>query len=268
MTPLPIVDRQAAGPLVGLAIMHSAVGVLERIGEDWDWIWIDAQHGDIDLREAVSLIRTTDLIKRPALVRIPAHDTGWITKVLDAGAAGVIVPMVENLNEAKAMVQAAKFPPLGNRSYGGRRIIDRQGRDYYKAANRDIVLILQVESNEAIAVADQMAALEGVDGLFLGPDDLMIRDGQDVNTPKNRDTIGRQSAIVAESCRRHGKLSVGIGVGEGLMKLAREDRLNLVVGASDVLFLSTGSKATSQTIREFFKGSANAAGGAPGKTLY
>ena len=249
---LPVIDRDASLPLLGVAIAYPSVGALERIGPDWDWIWIDVQHGDLDLRETVSLIRATDLIARPGLVRVPGQDPGWIGKVLDAGAAGVIVPMVESLEEAQAMVRAAKFPPIGNRSYGGRRVIDRLGRSYYKTANRDTVLILQVESNAAVELADRLAALEGVDGLFLGPDDLLIRDGWDVDAPKDMKTIGRQSRHVGECCRRHGKLSVCLGVSDATLAMAKEFGYRLVVGAGDVGFLAGGSKAAAQRLRAQF----------------
>jgi len=109
-TTLPFIDRNAPGPLIGLSFMYPSAGALERIGPDWDWIWIDAQHGDLDFRDAANLVRVTTLIGRPGLVRVPAQDPGWVGKLLDAGAAGIIVPMVESVAEAKAMVRAA--PPL------------------------------------------------------------------------------------------------------------------------------------------------------------
>lgn len=250
--PLYTIDRASPAPIFGLAVTYASPGALERIGPDWDWIWIDAQHGDLDFRETAQLLRVADLIKRPALVRVPSQDSGWIGKALDAGAAGVIVPMVESVQEAKAMVTAAKFPPQGNRSYGGRRAVDRCGRGYYKTANRDTLLILQLESNEAVTLSDSLAAMEGVDGLFLGPDDLMIRSGLDVDTPKNQETIGRQSSAVGESCRKYGKLIVGIGASDGAMSMAVEHGYNLVVGGGDVGFLAGGSSAAAQKIRGYF----------------
>jgi 4-hydroxy-2-oxoheptanedioate aldolase len=170
------------------------VGALERIGLDWDRIWIDAQHGDIDVCETAGLIRTADLIGRPALVRIPAIDSAWVGQALDFDAAGVIVPMIESIEEARAMVRAAKFPPLGNRSFGGRRVIDRMGRGFYRTANTDTVLILQVESSNAVALAEGFAALDGVDGLFPGPDDHAIRDGRDIDAPNGRESSQPQKA--------------------------------------------------------------------------
>ncbi len=232
--------------------MYPAPGITERIGRDWDWIWIDAQHGDLDYRDVSDHVRASQLIQRPCAVRVPAQDPGWISKVLDLGASAVIVPLVESIAEARAMVSAAKFPPLGNRSYGGRRIIDLEGRNYYKTANTQRLLILQVESNVAADLADEIAAIEGVDGLFLGPDDLLIRDGQDVGTPKNRQSIGRQSQLVAQACLRHEKLSVCVSVTPEAQQMALELGYQLVVGGGDVGFLAEGSARASAAIRKAF----------------
>jgi len=88
MPQLSKIDREKPGPLPGLGISYPSVGVLERIGLDWDWLWLDAQHGDIDISEAAALVRTAELIGRPALVRIPAIYPAWVGKALDFGAAG------------------------------------------------------------------------------------------------------------------------------------------------------------------------------------
>jgi 4-hydroxy-2-oxoheptanedioate aldolase len=251
MPQLPKIDRDKPGPLLGLGISYPSVGALERIGPDWDWIWIDAQHGDIDISETAALVRTAELIGRPALVRIPGIDPPWVGKALDFGAAGVIVPMIESLEEARAMVRAAKFPPLGNRSFGGRRVIDRMGRGSYQTANRDTVLILQVESSNAVALAEDFAAIDGVDGLFPGPDDHAIRDGRDVDAPKSRDVIGNQTRTVAEACERHGKLSVGLAFTDAALEMAKEYRYRLVACGGDSAFLASGSKSAMQKARGF-----------------
>jgi len=252
MPQLPLIDRQAPGPLLGLGISYPSVGALERIGAEWDWIWVDAQHGDIDVGEAASLIRTAELLGRPALVRIPAQDPAWVGKMLDMGAAGVVVPLIESLEEAKAMVRAAKFPPLGNRSFGGRRVIDRMGRNFYRSANTDTVLILQVESSNAVGLAENLAAMEGVDGLFPGPDDHAIRDGRDVDAPKDRSSVGAQTQAVAEACRRHGKLSVGLALNDTAMAMAKEYGYRMVACGSDLAFLTAGSKNAAEKARGVF----------------
>lgn len=93
------------------AIGYPAPGILERIGNDWDWVWIDGQHGQLAYQEILNLIRVCELMGLPAIARVPSHEAGFIGMVLDAGADGIIVPLVNTVEEAKAIVSAAKFPP-------------------------------------------------------------------------------------------------------------------------------------------------------------
>src|SRR5688500_15778631 len=172
-----MLDEGRNRPLLGLSVMYPGPGAVERIGPDWDWMWIDGQHGEMGYEQTLALVRACDLIQRPAVVRVPGHEAGPIGKTLDMGAAAVIVPCVDTAEQAGAGADAAKFPPLGKRSYGGRRPIDFQGRSYSDTANTDTLLIAQIESPQAIENADAIAATSGVDALFLGPDDLMLRRG-------------------------------------------------------------------------------------------
>ena len=241
----------AAGiPQLGLSIMYPSPGVIERIGADWDWIWIDGQHGQIGYNDVLALVRACDLIRRPAIVRVPGHEFGPIGMTLDTGAAGVIVPCVDTPDQARAVVNAAKFPPLGKRSYGGRRPIDLAGRNYADTANDDVMLIVQVESPEAIANADAIAATPGVDALFLGPDDIMLRRGYSMTETRTKATLGSDMEAVANACRRHNKCSVMVGVGPEMLQLCASMNYNMVVSGGDVLFLATSSKETAAEARE------------------
>jgi len=249
---LPSIDRNSPRPLFGLSLSYPTPGIIERIGAAWDWFWIDAQHGELDFPSTVELVRAADFIGVPGLVRVPTSDPTWVSKILDAGAAGVIIPMVESVAEAKAMVLAAKFPPIGNRSFGGLRVATRNGSDYYKTANRDTVLILQLESNEAVALADEFAAMEGVDGLFIGPDDLVIRNGHEITVPKDMALIGKQTEIVARACRRHRKLNVGLAGNDTGLAMAKHFGHDLVVGGGEFFLLQAASEARIEKMYEYF----------------
>jgi len=229
--------------------MYPAPGVVERIGVEWDWIWIDGQHGEIGEREALELVRACELVGRPALVRVTGHEPGAIGKALDTGAAGVIVPCVDTVAQARSVAAAAKFPPLGNRSYGGRRPIDLAGRTYSDSANDDTLCVVQIESPQALENAAAIAALPGVDALFLGPDDMLLRRGVDMNRPRNRDTLGSDMQRVADACRAHGKVAAMVGVGAEMLGLCYEMGYRLVVAGSDVLFLAGGSQRASADAR-------------------
>lgn len=229
--------------------MYPSVGGVERIGGDWDWIWIDAQHGELDYHDVLSLVRACDLVNRPAIVRVASHEDGGIGKALDTGAAGVIVPIVDTPEQALQLVQAAKFPPLGGRSYGGRRPIDRKGRGYSDTANTDILLIAQIETPEAVLNAEKIASIDGIDALFLGPDDLLLRRGLPMDAPRNRKTLGADLEKVVHACHSHGKIAITVGVSEEMLKLCAELGFDMIVAGSDVGFLATGSKDASSKAR-------------------
>ncbi len=238
---------------LGLCSMYPAPGILERIAPDWDWVWLDGQHGQIaGYTEMLAMVRACNLVNRPAFVRVPGHDSGMIGLALDTCAAGVIVPQVETPEHAHAVVRAAKFPPLGNRSYGSRRNIDLSGRLYSATANTDTMLVCQIESPGAVELADEIAAIEGVDALFLGPDDLLLRSSfaMDAKPDETRETVQKFALIVADACRKHGKQAFCVGMGEVMAKFYMEAGYQWIVAGGDVPFLANTSRATSSAIRE------------------
>lgn len=240
-------------PQIGLNIMYPSPGVVERIGPDWDWIWLDGQHGEIGQSEMLQLVRACDLAGRPALVRVPGHEAGPIGRALDMGAAGVIVPCVDTPEQAQTLVDAAKFPPLGKRSYGGRRPIDFHGRTYSHTANDDTMLVIQIETPEAIDNVDAIAALRGVDALFLGPDDILLRRGVAMDVPRTKEMLEADMTAMLDACRRHDKFAVTVGVGPAMFTLCLQKGFHLIVAGGDVPFLANGSKQAVAEARALVK---------------
>jgi len=235
---------------IGLCIMYPAPGVIERVGPDWDWIWLDGQHGQLGgYTEILNLVRACDLIGRPAFLRVPGHDAGMIGLSLDMNVAGVIIPQVDTVEQARAAVRAAKFPPLGNRSYGSRRNIDFEGRSYSDMANEKTMLICQIESPEALAEVDALAAVPGVDGLFIGADDLFLRRGVGMNEPRDKELIQQDFRRLLDACARHGKQAFGVGVGKEMAALSVKMGFQWVISGSDVAFVAASSKAAAQEAR-------------------
>jgi 4-hydroxy-2-oxoheptanedioate aldolase len=259
---------ESGKPLLGLSVMYPSPGAVERVGADWDWMWIDGQHGEMGYEQVLALVRACDLVQRPAVVRVPGHDFGAIGKVLDMGAAAVIAPCVDTPDQARAVVDAAKFPPLGKRSYGGRRPIDQQGRTYSDSANQDTLLIAQIESPQAIENVDAIASINGVDALFLGPDDLMLRRGFSMTSPKSKETLGKDMETVAGACKKHGKVGVMVGVGEEMLGLCLSMGFRMIVSGSDVGFLAGGSKQTSAEARAVIGQARSAAPEPATKSIY
>jgi 4-hydroxy-2-oxoheptanedioate aldolase len=244
------------GPLIGLFSCYPSPGIIERIGPDWDFVLIDGQHGQHAYGDILNCVRACEVVGVPGLIRVPWLEAGVIGLALDTDAAGVVVPCIDSVEEARAAVAAAKFPPLGRRSYGARRVIDRRGRTYSDTANTDKLLIVQIESPQAIEAADAIAAIEGVDALMLGPDDVMLRRGFSMTTPRSTATLGADMKVVADACRRHGKLAMGVGFGAELFNLHLSQGYRLVICGSDVPFLANSSKAASSEARTWVAGAA------------
>jgi 4-hydroxy-2-oxoheptanedioate aldolase len=244
---------KTGAPQTGLCVMYPAPGVVERIGPDWDWIWLDGQHGELGYSDLMALVRACDFVKRPAFVRVPGHEAGPIGLALDMGATGVIVPCVDTPEQAQNLVAAAKLPPLGGRSYGGRRPIDLRGRTYSDSANEDTLLVVQIETLRGIENVDKIAAVPGVDALFLGPDDILLRRGHRMDIPRTRDMLWNDMTAVTDACRKHGKFGVTVGMGAELFKLSLEAGFQMIVAGGDVPFLATGSKQASAEARAILK---------------
>ena len=194
--------------LWGLLVTLPAPGILE-LAKDWDWFWIDGQHGQLSYDTILNCVRVADLVGVPAIVRVAGHDYSQIGPVLDTGAAGVLVPMLHNAEQAKAVVKAAKFTPLGQRSYGGRRMLDRYGVGYYRTANDDSLLLVQIESVEGFSNAEQIAAVPGIDGLFFGPTDYALDRGisKEVSANMSEPHLWEVAEKIAKICRKHGKIA-------------------------------------------------------------
>lgn len=151
----------------------TATRMLARVG--FPWLTVDLEHSPIDWSQAGMLFGAIADAGCTPLARVPRGDHDHIKRVLDAGAHGIIVPMVNTVAEARAAIAAAKYPPQGDRSVGGSLHainFDATAGDYYKRANDEILVILQTESPQGVENAPQIYSLPGVDAIFVGPNDL------------------------------------------------------------------------------------------------
>lgn len=150
-----------------------AARVLARTG--LHWLTVDLEHSPIDWETAGNLFGAIADAGCVPLARVPRGDHDLIKRVLDAGSYGIVVPMVNTVEEAKTAIAAAKYPPAGNRSLGGGMHalnFDAMAGEYYQKANDEIVVVLQTESPTGIANAPEIYSLPGVDAIFVGPVDL------------------------------------------------------------------------------------------------
>lgn len=138
----------------------------------FEWLTIDTEHGVMDYREMVEMIRAILSTQTVPIVRVAWNDPSLIKRALDAGAMGIIVPMVMSAEEAIKSVEVVRFPPKGKRSVVGVAAEILHGSDYIELANEQILLAVQIEHIDAVACADEICAVEGVDVIFIGPYDL------------------------------------------------------------------------------------------------
>ena len=146
--------------------------IFGRLG--FDWICVDLEHGAVDVETLTNVFRTIDAYGSAPVARLPYADTIWIKRALDAGARGLIVPMVNSEDIARNAIRQAKYPPLGERGYGYSRA-NLHGIDfseYIRTANEEIALVMQIEHRDGIDEIDAILDVPGVDGAFIGPLDL------------------------------------------------------------------------------------------------
>ena len=176
--------------------------------EAFDAVILDMQHGALDFAGASRAILAVALAGLPAVVRVPVGDFALASRLLDAGAAGIIAPMTNSRADAERLASFSKFPPVGERSWGPRAAMPLAGCDthgYLASANGLIQAIAMIETAEALDALDDILAVEGVDGVFVGPADLSIALSRGAKwEPHGRAVLEAAGRVVARA-RAHGK---------------------------------------------------------------
>lgn len=151
---------------------HYSVEVVAGAG--FDWLLLDSEHSPNDLESLLAQLQAAAPYPTSPIVRVPWNDTVTIKRVLDIGAQGLLVPYVQNADEARAAVAATRYPPRGVRGVAGTTRANRFGRipDYARRAHDELCVLVQVETQAAVEHIEAIAAVEGVDGIFIGPADL------------------------------------------------------------------------------------------------
>jgi 4-hydroxy-2-oxoheptanedioate aldolase len=181
--------------------------------QGWDFFLLDGEHSTLEPRDCENLVRVADLRSVTPLIRVPTNQPHVILRFLDTGAQGVQVPMVNSPAEAERAVRAVKFAPRGNRGLGSTRAADygqtAPFHEYVKVANAETLLILQVETIEALGEVMDIARTDGVDVVFIGPTDLSVSLGVpgQPQHPRVREATDRIAAQVAQAGKILGALA-------------------------------------------------------------
>ncbi len=195
-----------------------------------DWIGVDLQHGTLQPCDVVGLLRVAEQAGLPLLTRMPSHDPALISRAIDAGVNGIIIPGVDTAAQARALAAASLLPPLGSRSTGTARITLRPNN------TADVPLLLpMIETALGLQNAAEILAVHGVDGVFVGPYDLTVSSG--FSSPTSPETLSALKHVISLA-RRAGK-TVGFMAGRPEL-LAMADQADLVAVDTDVTALRNG----------------------------
>jgi 2-keto-3-deoxy-L-rhamnonate aldolase RhmA len=157
----------------------------------FDYTWIEMQHSPLNYHEVATMIRACKGASAMPFIRVPDANEGDIQKATDIGALGIIIPMVETLEKVQNTVKFAKYPPMGSRSQGGGQYGVLWGADYRQTANDNIMIIAMIESPKGVAIAEQIAAVPGVDVVFVASTDLGSFSGYKQGQPQYEALVNR-----------------------------------------------------------------------------
>ena len=233
-----------------LQIPHSyPAEVMAKQG--YDSLTIDMQHGVVDYPNALQMLQaisTTDVVP---MARVNWNEPGQIMKILDAGAYGIICPMVSNKKEAESFVQACLYPPKGYRSYGPIRGLLYGGADYGKHANDEILKFAMIETKEALSNLDEIMSTKGLDGIYIGPADLSLAIGEDpsFDIPESSPVFKVMLTIL-----EHAKKNKIIPAIHNMSPEYAEKMINLgfklVTIGADQRYMAAGAKAAIDKVRK------------------
>jgi len=166
--------------------------------QGFDSVTVDLQHGMIGFDAAVPMLQAISATPAVPLVRVSKNDYALVMQLLDAGAYGVICPMISTVEDARDFVSYCRYPPIGQRSFGPARGLLYGGADYFANANREILTLAMLETREAVANAEAIVAVDGLDGIYIGPNDLCLAYGK---APRAETDDPEVRAVIADLCR-------------------------------------------------------------------
>ncbi len=230
-------------PWVGMPGV-AQVAQIARLG--FDAVALDLQHSTIDLGEAAKMVAAVTALNVPSILRVRWNDPGIIGFAFDMGAGAVIVPMTNSVAQVEAMVRAAKYPPMGQRSWGGYTMLQAAGvsaGEYLKESNAQTLVFAMIETREALDKVDAIAAVRGLDGLFVGPSDLSIA----LSNGAKIDRLGQATIDamkrVAAACLKNGIVAGAFaGTADGI-KAYRDIGFQFMAGPTDTELMRSGAAA-------------------------
>jgi 2-keto-3-deoxy-L-rhamnonate aldolase RhmA len=241
-----------AGEIVlGAGITLSDPTVTEALARSVDFVWIDMEHNATTTESMLGHLIAARAGGAASIVRIPSNDVGWVKRVLDSGAEGIILPRAYSAREAADFVSSCRYPPLGTRGFGPRRPMQygRLGQqEYLQQANRDVFVVVQVETVELLAELDEVLKLEGLDSLVLGPQDLsgsMGRLGETTHT----DVVDAMKSVASKTKAAGKFIGAGLGANPEFAQVLFDCGVQWLQAGSDFEYMIKGCERTFELIR-------------------
>ncbi len=239
-----------AGKVVHNSWMHIPDAyVAETLGHvGWDSVTVDLQHGLSDYRDAVKMFQAISSTASIPMARVPWNEPGIIMRLLDAGAYGIICPMINTRQEAEAFVGACRYPPGGYRSFGPRRAVLYGGEDYLEKANDTVVTMAMIETLEAFNNIDSILSTPGLDAIYVGPADMKLSLDHSSSEKKLELADVIQELVLA--CDNH---NIAPGIHTNSLEQARErmaQGYRFISIQSDAIMLKKASTATLDALRK------------------
>ncbi|NTF16515.1 HpcH/HpaI aldolase family protein [Agrobacterium tumefaciens] len=226
--------------------------------QDYDSVGIDLQHGIVDYQAAVSMLQAMRASGVVPLIRVPWLDPAQIMKALDAGAYGVVCPMINSRAEAEALVSYVRYPPNGVRSFGPSRAAISAGSNYGQEADGEVLCFAMIETAEAMRNLDEIVSTPGLDGVYIGPADLTIG----LTGMKYSTGFDREEPELIENIKRILKAAHDAGIKAALhcgtptyAARAAEWGFDMVTVSNDVRLLAGAAAASVKTFRDLINSS-------------
>jgi 4-hydroxy-2-oxoheptanedioate aldolase len=217
--------------------------------QGFDWLCIDMQHGLIDYQAAVGMLQAISTTPTIPFARVPWNEPGIIGKILDAGAYGVIIPLVNTREQAEAAVGACRYQPDGYRSFGPLRAAYYAGADYAVRANDEIACIPMIETTTALANLDDILAVPGIDAVYVGPADLSLTLGLQPRMDQDAPSFEEARQRIARECNKRG-IVPGIHANASLAKKHAEAGYRMITVSTDVGSIAGGAANDLRSVRD------------------
>jgi 4-hydroxy-2-oxoheptanedioate aldolase len=212
--------------------------------QGWDLLTVDLQHGLVDYQAATGMLQAISTTATTPMVRVPWLEPGIIMKALDAGAYGIICPMISTADQARRLVECCLYPPRGQRSFGPIRALLYGGPDYFDGADEALLILAMIETREGLDNLEAIAAVPGLSGLYVGPSDLSISLGFPPGFDRTEPALVAEIARISATARAHGLIAgIHCGAPAYARRMAAEHGFQLLTLSSDARMIAAQSKA-------------------------